>query len=288
MRTLFLWIGGVAACANPQVENAAARCILPVHGGCLYYEAQGSGPPVVFVNGGAMDLRQWDAQARALAPEFQVIRYDARGWGRSTSPTKPYSQAEDLRALLDHVEVDRAHVIGLSHGGSTALDFALVHAERVRSLVLVGPLLEGFKWSEDFREREHWIAEGDEETRIEHLLGDLYFIPGARRDAKLGARARELLQSNSRVFSVDFSLARPLEPPAIERLEELSAPTLVIVGERDHPDVLAIAEALEARVPSCELYVLPGAGHMAHLEFPEDFNSSLRGFLRTVERERRL
>ncbi len=288
MRTLFLWVGGVAACASPRAGDAAARCILPVRGGCLYYEVQGSGPPVVFVNGGAMDLRQWSAQARALAPEFQVIRYDARGWGRSTSPTQPFSQAEDLGALLDHVEVHRAHVIGLSHGGSTALDFALVHAEQVRSLVLVGPLLEGFAWSEDFRERDRWIAQGDEETRIEHLLQDLYFIPEARKDEALGARARELLRSNARVFSVDFSLARPLEPPAIERLEELSAPTLVIVGGLDHPDVLAIADALEARVPDCELRVLAGVGHMAHLEAPEEFNALVLEFLRAAELDGRL
>jgi pimeloyl-ACP methyl ester carboxylesterase len=108
-----------------------------VQGGDLLYQAQGSGPPVVLLHAGGADLTMWDPQAGSLAQQFRVIRYDARGHGRSTAPGGPYSTTEDLRLLLDRLGVRRAHVVGISMGAGTALDFAATYPDRVSRLVLV-------------------------------------------------------------------------------------------------------------------------------------------------------
>src|SRR5262245_53570050 len=114
----------------------------------LYYEIKGRGAPVVFVHGGQMDRRMWDDQFDVFAKKNRVIRYDIRGFGKSDTPTKAYSDASDLHALLQHLRVKKATLIGLSLGAAVAVDFALLHGEIVDALVLVCPGLGGFPFQD--------------------------------------------------------------------------------------------------------------------------------------------
>lgn len=130
-----------AACApgarpsTPAVAPDTGR--VAVEGGTLYYESRGSGPPVVLLHGGGLDHSSWDPQVGSLSRAFRVIRYDARGHGRSSAPMGPFSTVEDLRRLLDHLGVRRAHLVGLSMGAGAAYGFAAQHPERVETLTLV-------------------------------------------------------------------------------------------------------------------------------------------------------
>ena len=132
----------VAACP----AHAAA---ISVPGGSLYYEDCGRGPVVVLIHGGNTDRRMWDAEFDGFSQRFRVVRYDVRGFGRSRGRAVPYASHEDLKALLDSLGVARADLVGLSLGGRIAIDFALQHPDRVRRLVLAGPGLSGFPWSND-------------------------------------------------------------------------------------------------------------------------------------------
>lgn len=120
--------------ADPVVADAGQ---VAVEGGTLHYETSGSGPAVVLLHGGGLDLTMWDPQVETLSRSFHVIRYDSRGHGRSTAPMGPYSMVEDLRRVLDHLGVQQAHVVGLSMGGGVALDFASAYPERALTLTLV-------------------------------------------------------------------------------------------------------------------------------------------------------
>src|SRR5690242_17574490 len=111
----------------------------------LWTERRGTGAPVVLLHGAGMDSRLWDAVFPALASECDVIRYDARGLGRSASPTGPFSDIGDLRTVLDHFGVERAALVGLSMGGETAIDFTLAHPDRVAALALVGSSVSGYE-----------------------------------------------------------------------------------------------------------------------------------------------
>ena len=115
----------------------------------LYYEAIGTGPPVVLLHDGLLDCRVWDDQFKALSEAYRVVRYDMRGHGRSEMPASELSHVEDLHGLLGFLEVERAHLLGLSNGGRISLDFSLAYPEMVESTILVGSSLSGYHFSEE-------------------------------------------------------------------------------------------------------------------------------------------
>src|SRR5436190_2455977 len=115
-------------------------------GGPWWVEHGGCGTPVVLLHGAGMDSRLWNFVFPELARHHVAIRYDARGLGRSTPPAQPYWDVEDLAAILDHLGIDRAALVGVSMGGETALDFALARPERVTALALIGTSVSGYTW----------------------------------------------------------------------------------------------------------------------------------------------
>lgn len=120
-----------------------------VNGTQLYYEMAGSGRPLVLIHGFTLDTRMWDDQFETFARRYQVIRYDARGFGRSAVPAgESYAPADDLRALMSFLGVEHACVVGLSMGGGIAIDFALSYPEASDALVAVDSLLGGYRWRE--------------------------------------------------------------------------------------------------------------------------------------------
>lgn len=121
---------------SPSVVSADTGRVA-VEGGTLHYDVRGSGPPVVLLHAGGLDLTMWDPQVSALARSFRLVRYDARGHGRSTAPGGPYSTVEDLRLLLDRLGVERTALVGISMGAGVALNFATTYPERVTRLALV-------------------------------------------------------------------------------------------------------------------------------------------------------
>lgn len=214
-----------ASNSSPALALETGR--MRVEGGTLYYDVRGSGPPVVLLHAGGMDLTMWDPQIGTLARTFRIIRYDARGHGRSTAPRGPSSTVEDLRLLLDHLGVERAHLVGISMGAGVALNFSTTHPERVRTLVLVstsGP------------------------------------PPGA---------------------PITPGAPPPLTQQAGRaRLRALSMPRLLVVGEGDSRDHLAVAERVEAEVPDVRVVRLPGGKHLVNQDAPDAFNTVLARFLR--------
>ena len=112
----------------------------------LYYEVSGSGHPLVLIHGLALDTRMWDDQFQAFSEYYRVIRFDLRGFGNSTLPTgDQYAYFDDLFALLNYLDISQAHILGLSLGGSVAVDFALAYPEATSSLILVDVSgLDGF------------------------------------------------------------------------------------------------------------------------------------------------
>jgi pimeloyl-ACP methyl ester carboxylesterase len=266
------------ACGTGDRAPAVTTGIAEVNGTTLYYETRGDGHAVVLLQGGNLDLRMWDVQFAEFARDYRVIRYDVRGFGRSGVPDAPYQAHEDLRHLLDHLAVEQAHLVGLSLGGRIAIDFALEYPERVSALVLAGPGLSGFEFSAS----EWWgpiqeaIQAGDSVRAAELWLESPYMAP-AMEQPELAARLRTLAVDNSRLW-VQENPEVPLAPPAIGRIAELSAPTLLILGRRDVPDIHRIAELLSTGISGAWGVVIQGAGHMVNMERPEEFNQFVLEF----------
>ena len=253
-----------------------------VDGGKLYYEAAGKGRPVVLIHGGQMDGRMWDEQFTLLAQSYRVIRYDVRGYGRSTVPTKPYSNVDDLDRLLTHLGVSRAVLVGLSLGGGISVDYALVHPERVEALVLSGPGLSGYSWSPESVAGSWKIitaARDEGFARATELWLQDPMMSAAMENGRIAARVRELVSANEHVWLMNPFLERELKPPAAGRLAEIRAPTLVLVGSRDVADIQRIGDLVAEQVPGARKETVEGAAHIVNMEKPEEFNRLLLDFL---------
>ncbi|MDP7578657.1 MAG: alpha/beta fold hydrolase [SAR202 cluster bacterium] len=262
--------------------------IAEVNGTALYYQEDGGGHPVVLVHGHTVDSRMWDDQVQRLGTKYRVIRYDSRGYGRSAIPSnKKYAHTDDLKALLDHLEVSRAHVIGLSMGGLIALDFALAWPETVSSLVTVDAVLGGYDWNEAgnlIRSVHRTALKHGVEKAKNVWLESALFAP-AMEKTKVAASIRRMVTDYTGWHWLNRAPIRGNEPVAIDRLHEISCPTLVVVGQRDTPDFQAIAEILHMGIHNARKTILAGAGHMANMEEPEKFNEILMEFLDWAELE---
>jgi pimeloyl-ACP methyl ester carboxylesterase len=254
-----------------------------VAAGPLYYEMRGDGPTVVLLHGANLDRRLWAPQFDTLASAYRTLRYDIRPFGRSSLPETPYSDVEDLRQLLDHRGIDSATLIGLSLGGRVAIDFALTHPSRVEGLVLVGAGVGGYAFTDESERNARYRAafdRGGVDEVVEEWLRDPYMSP-AMEHAELASVLRLIAQDNSSVWlraNRPFDSAE-LNPPAIDRLDEIRVPTLIIVGPRDVAGIHVVADLLDQRLPMATRVVIPGAGHVVNMEAPDAFNEEVFEFL---------
>jgi pimeloyl-ACP methyl ester carboxylesterase len=193
-----------------------------VNGTRLYYEEAGAGPAVVLIHGFTLDTRMWDDQFPALAQRFRVIRYDLRGFGRSALPDGPYSHVEDLRALLDHLGIAQASLVGLSKGGGVALDFALTYPGRTTALALLDTILGGHAWSAEGSGRDALVwqeaARGGIPAARASWLAHPLFAPAMRRPA-VAARLHAIIGDYSGWHFVNPNPEQDISPPAAARLQ---------------------------------------------------------------------
>lgn len=256
-----------------------------INGTSYYYEDTGQGYPVVLLHSGLANLRMWDAQVEAWSPHFRVIAYDLPGFGLSATPRGEFSTRADLVGLLRHLRVERAAFVGSSLGGSVAIDLAIEYPDLVGALVLAAPGLGGNtphpSTLQSFAEMEEAGQAGDWDRVVElelRLWIDGPGQPATRVDPTLRELIRAMNRENVIRPSGDATPVR-LNPPAIERLGEIRARTLVLVGDRDVPDILDIADRIEAGVPGARKVVFPEVAHLINLEQPELFNQVVLEFL---------
>lgn len=250
-----------------------------INGSKTYYEVAGAGHPLVFVHGFSLDTRMWDDQWDVFAEHYQVIRYDVRGFGQ-TAPTgnMPYSRSDDLAALLDHLNIEGAHIVGLSMGGSIAIDFALEHGARTSSLIPVDSAINGYKRPDTQASVRNAATEEGMKSAIDVWLNSSLFKPGIY-NPKCAPRLREIVSDYTGWHWVNTDPLTLLVPSSNQRLREISSPALVIVGEYDITDFHLMASRMEGMIPNAKKAVMPGVGHMSNMEDPETFNRIALGFL---------
>lgn len=261
---------------------------LETNGARIYYEVEGSGPPVVLIHAGVANLRMWDDQVPALRDAYRVIRYDTRGYGRTETDAVEFSNRADIAALLDHLGEASAHVVGFSRSGSIALDFALEYPDRVRSLVVGAGGISGYQSpdaspEEDF-EAEEKLYESKDWEGLANWEADYWGNgPGQRADRVPEVRAK-IYDWEVTNYRAEKEEGKPqvLDPPAAGRLGELRVPLLVILGTLDEPGTSGSMRHLAEAVPHARLEVFEGVAHMLNLELPDRFNALLREFLDEV------
>lgn len=266
-------------------------------GRTLAAEAVGVGPAVVLVHAGIADSRMWDDVVPLLADGHRVIRYDLPGFGLSTLAGQTISSTADLDAVLDAVGEPRAALVGVSLGGRIALEFALARPARVTALLLVAPGLRGHTPSSFVRRaaeaEDEAFERGDYGAAADVMVQT--WVAGPRRSLDdVDPAVRELVRTmcirNYELLAEAVAAGGPPAdadvpaPAAAERLGELALPLLVLVGDADVPDMLQIADRLEAGVPGARKVVWEGVAHVPPLERPREFAELVRGFLADARR----
>ena len=281
--TAFLLFCVAVGAAFAQSAAQPASGFAEVNGTKLSYESRGKGPAIVLIHGGLVDGRLWEKQMRPLSKRFRVVRYDLRGYGHSAAATEPFSHLEDLRGLLDFLKIEKATLVGLSLGGIIAADFALEHPGRVERLVLVGPGLRGDKQPPpgDAAAAIEAMGRGAEAFADASMRRELYAAvrPGSAAHALL---RRMLLDNFKALPSLRPGLIKYPDTPTADRLADIRAPTLVLIGSRDGRNLLNIADTLAANIPGARKVIIHGSSHHPPVERPKEFNRALLDFLKTV------
>jgi pimeloyl-ACP methyl ester carboxylesterase len=259
--------------------------ILNLKGGSLYYETLGQGAPIVFIHGGYGDRRMWDGQFQALAGDFQVIRYDHRGFGRSPIPRKAYSPVDDLLRLFDRLKLKRAHVVGNSLGGSLAIDFTLKHPERVASLVVVASGPNGVPPPQEAVDRIVAVFKAAESEGPEKAV-ELWLAHPMVAVSSTKPGVRELLRTmvtdNKTIFRLQHWPSEEMKPLAAKRMKEIKAPTLIVIGGQDTANNRQQGELAAKEITGARRVVMTDGDHLPQMVNPEEFNRILLQFLKSL------
>jgi pimeloyl-ACP methyl ester carboxylesterase len=261
----------------------------------LHYEEVGTGLPLVFVHEFAGDLESWRPQVSFFARRYRTIAYNARGYPPSDVPEDPaaYSQAqavEDIRGVLDHLGLDRAHVCGLSMGGYAALHFGLTYPARARSVVVAGCGYgsapgEREAFQRDFAMVVKRFEEGMAAVAEFYSRGPtrVQFID---KDPKGWQEFYDRLAAGSALGHSLTTQGVQMKRPSVfdlgDRMERMQVPTLIMTGDEDEP-CLEPALFMKRKIPTAGLVVLPKSGHTINLEEPELFNRAVLDFLTAVD-----
>ena len=262
----------------------------------LHYEESGEGQTIVFVHEFAGDHRSWEPQMRYFSRRYRCIAYSARGYTPSDIPSKGsmYSQdiaRDDILAILDHLNVEKGHIVGLSMGGFATLHFGIHYPERAHSLVVAGC---GYGAEPDrrtqFREETEKVAE-----IIQSSTGDAFaeqYAQGPTRvqfqnkDPRGWADFRDQLAEHSLDGAAFTMRGVQSQRPSLFDLEadlrEITVPMLVLTGDEDEPCLIPNIY-LKRTVPSAALQILPNTGHTINIEEPAAFNAAVSDFLAQVE-----
>jgi proline iminopeptidase len=266
----------------------------------LYYEEVGQGVPILFVHEFASDHRGWEPQLREFGKRYRCIAYSARGYTPSDVPSDVPADAgaytyqhvmRDAVAVLDHLKIEAAHLIGLSMGGYTSLQVALNHPKRVRSLVLAGTGSGSERWyTPDFHKHARELGdtfERDGAARVAETYGMgpsrlPFLLKDPRGFAEFTARLAEHDAKGSALTSRGFQGTRPSLYDFAKDIARLPTPALIVVGDEDER-CIEPSLFLKDTIPASGLVVLPKTGHVVNLEEPDLFNLVVGDFLAHVD-----
>jgi pimeloyl-ACP methyl ester carboxylesterase len=262
----------------------------------LYYEETGAGAPMVFVHEFAADHRSWELQMRHFGQRYRCVTFGARGYPPSDVPEKPesYSQnraTDDILAVMDHLKIDKAHVVGLSMGGFATLHVGFRHPTRALSLVVAGV---GYGAEKDqqakFRGEVEVVArslttEGMEKFAAKYAYGPTR-VQFENKDPRGFAQFKKELAEHSAFGSANTQLGVQAQRPSLydllDKMRAMTVPTLILTGDEDWP-CLAPSVLMKREIPSAALAVMPNCGHTINLEDPDLFNQIVGDFIVQVE-----
>ncbi|MET7733108.1 alpha/beta hydrolase [Streptomyces sp. NPDC005402] len=255
------------------------------HDGDIAYRDTGTGDPVVLLHAGYVDHRLFEAQTPALSAEHRVIAVDIRGHGWTANATQPFRWADDLAALLRHLDAGPAVLVGVSMGGAVAGDTAIEYPELVRGIVLSGASVSDFQYTHEFvAESQRILHSGDIEGWLKVYLRSVAgpFRTVEETDPRILDHLREMaLHTISKHTPGERNWHVPMTD-TWPRVPKIDVPVLTVNGTLDSPDLLADAERYADTAQNGRSVLVEGTSHFPNLEKPEEFNAIVLDFLRSL------
>lgn len=282
--TGILVMGSLNYVSPDEIKPANIKSgFIEVPDGKIYYEVAGAGEWIVLIHDGNIHSATWDDQFPVFAKNFKVVRYDRRGYGKSTYPDKPYSNIDDLNEIFKQLNIDKAIMMGMSAGGGLTIDFTLEYPEKVTGMVLVGAVVSGFGYTQHMTTRGGNLRPeilSDPAKLADYMCHqDPYtFYVG---NTEVREKGYNLIMNNLQNYQMDkFNMLIRAKRPALPNLKEIKVPTLIIVGEYDIPDCHAHAGAIQAGITGSKRVIINKAGHIVPMEQPAEFNRIVLAFIK--------
>lgn len=256
-----------------------------VNGAKIHYEMSGDGMPLIMLHAGIADSRMWDDQFPVFAQHFRAIRYDARGYGKTELADGEYSQHADLYGLMQALGIERAFLMGCSMGGGAIIDFALAHPEMVGALVPVCSSVSGYDVKgtpPEMRDAMDQAYMHGDLAECAEILTRVWVDGPLRSPGDVSAAIRQKIREMMLIFLQapdGVGVEKAANPPALNRLGAIRAPTLVVYGDIDQPNILAAAGLLASRIPGAQKTMIPDTAHLPNMEKPDEFNRVVLDFL---------
>jgi len=257
----------------------------------IYYETAGSGTPFVMIHAGVADSRQWNNELAFFARDYQVIRYDMRGYGKSEPVDGEFSHMGDLISVLEILKIHEPIILmGCSMGGGLAMDFALTHPSRVKALIMVGSGPSGLELDvptpDKFSEAEKAYEAGDLDL-VAELETQIWFDGMGRTPEQVNPAMRKLAYEMNRIAlsheAKELGKRLPnTETMAFDRLGNLNIPVLVIVGAHDVPYIRAAADYMNDNIPNVQKVQIADAAHLPNMDHPDEFQEFVENFLKSL------
>lgn len=250
----------------------------------FHYAAEGQGTPLIFLHDGLLHSVGWRGQIEHFKTHFFVVTYDRRGYGKNDLDGNPYSDEEDLLALMTYLNIKQATLVGCSNGARLALNFVIHFPERVSRMILVAPALPGYMMSASHQKRVSFAMEPlkrskDVKKSIQRWKEDLYYVHPKAKKAKAFLE-KSLLDNPHNLTNMGRFKNRRDEEVPLEALGYVGQKTLILVGEDDSEDSIERAEICKGLLVNSELLKLPKMAHLPHLEKADVFNRHAEAFLK--------
>jgi 3-oxoadipate enol-lactonase len=277
----------MAFSVQAQTKQPVKTGMAEVNGTKLYYEVAGEGQPLVLIHGNGLDHRNWDDQFLPLSKRFKVIRYDVCGFGKSPAPDpeEPGSNYDDLKNLLDYLDIKQAHICGLSMGSGIAVDYAIAHPEMCLSLISVGPWANGYNSPETEKmfqvmgQVRTILHEQGKRAAVDFWLEGTDMFKIAFPQKKTIERMKLIGYDYSFWHMLNKKKRYDLRPPAAGRLKEIKVPTLIVTAEFDLIPCIEVADLMEREIAGAKKVSIKGAGHCMNMDKPKEFNRIVEKFI---------
>ncbi len=273
------------SCNNFTVIEPEKTGYLQIDNYRIYYEVFGQGEPIVLIHAGVTDSRMWNFQINDLSKNFEVIRFDQRGFGKSSFPDKSYDPILDIIALLDTCKIEKANFIGISLGALQTIDLAINYPERVKSIVISGASFIDWQLPKDILDKHiefsTYVAMNGPDSAISRIFTDPFWkesIPD--KQYKEGRKLFEqILTENKQSFTVNWQF-RELSLGLVEKLYLISCPVLMFKPENEMSYLIPLSDTIESKINEIEIAKVSKTSHLLNMEKPNEFNRKVINFLK--------